>query len=203
RDDSRSSHVTDGTHHGGAKPRSGALRLSDCPRATRGSGRTDAMTATQAMTFRTGDTPTPDIVILTHHLAREYQMGAEVVHALRGVDIQIKKNEFVAILGPSGSGKSTLMNLIGCLDTPTTGEYWLNGQKVSDLTDDELARIRNKEIGFVFQTFNLLPRANALHNVELPLIYAGQAAQARRAQAARALERVGLGDRMAHKPNEL
>ena len=155
------------------------------------------------MTFRTGDTPLPDIVILTHKLTRNYDMGGEVVHALRGVDFQIRRNEFVAIMGPSGSGKSTLMNLIGCLDTPTTGEYWLNGQKVSDLSDDELARIRNKEIGFVFQTFNLLPRANALHNVELPLIYAGQAAQARRAQAARALERVGLGDRMEHRPNEL
>ena len=161
------------------------------------------MTATQAMTFRTGDTPTPDIVILTHNLAREYQMGAEVVHALRGVDIQIKKNEFVAIMGPSGSGKSTLMNLIGCLDTPTTGEYWLNGQKVSDLTDDELARIRNKEIGFVFQTFNLLPRADALHNVELPLIYAGMAAKERRERAVYALSQVQLADRMDHRPNEL
>jgi len=161
------------------------------------------VTAAQAMSFHTGDTPTPDIVILTHHLAREYQMGAEVVHALRGVDIQIKKNEFVAVMGPSGSGKSTLMNLIGCLDTPTSGEYWLNSQKVSDLSDDELARIRNKEIGFVFQTFNLLPRADALHNVELPLIYAGIGAKDRRDRAARSLQQVGLGDRMDHRPNEL
>ena len=161
------------------------------------------MTATQAMLFRTGDTPTPDIVILTHNLAREYVMGAEVVYALRGVDIQIKKNEFVAIMGPSGSGKSTLMNLIGCLDTPTKGEYWLNGQKVSDLSDDELARIRNKEIGFVFQTFNLLPRADALHNVELPLIYAGMSAKERRDRAALSLKQVGLADRMDHRPNEL
>ncbi len=161
------------------------------------------MTTAQALTFRTGDTPTPDTVILTHHLAREYQMGAEVVHALRGVDIQIKKNEFVACMGPSGSGKSTLMNLIGCLDTPTSGEYWLNGQKVSDLSDDELARIRNKEIGFVFQTFNLLPRADALHNVELPLIYAGMSAKERRERAQRSLRQVGLGDRMDHRPNEL
>src|SRR6266513_6300128 len=161
------------------------------------------MTLAQAMTFRTGDTPTPDIVILTHNLTREYQMGAEVVHALRGVDIQIKKNEFVAIMGPSGSGKSTLMNLIGCLDTPTNGEYWLNGQKVSDLTDDDLARIRNKEIGFVFQTFNLLPRADALHNVELPLIYAGMASKERRDRAALSLTQVGLADRMDHRPNEL
>jgi putative ABC transport system ATP-binding protein len=155
------------------------------------------------MSFHTGDTPTPDIVILTHHLTREYHMGAEVVHALRGVDIQIKKNEFVAVMGPSGSGKSTLMNLVGCLDTPTNGEYWLNGQKVSDLSDDELARIRNKEIGFVFQTFNLLPRADALHNVELPLIYAGVTAKDRRERAARSLTQVGLGDRMDHRPNEL
>jgi putative ABC transport system ATP-binding protein len=161
------------------------------------------VTATQAMSFRTGDTPLPDIVILTHSLTREYVMGAEVVHALRGVDIQIKKNEYVACMGPSGSGKSTLMNLIGCLDTPTAGEYWLNSQKVSDLTDDELARIRNKEIGFVFQTFNLLPRADSLHNVELPLIYAGLGAKERRERAARALQRVGLGDRMDHRPNEL
>jgi len=153
--------------------------------------------------FRTGDTPLPDVVILTHKLARDYDMGGEVVRALRGVNIQIKRNEFVAIMGPSGSGKSTLMNLIGCLDTPTAGEYWLNSQKVSDLSDDELARIRNKEIGFVFQTFNLLPRASALHNVELPLIYAGLPGRERREKAAQALRHVGLGDRMEHRPNEL
>ena len=159
------------------------------------------MTAPQV--FRTGDTPLPDIVILTHKLTRDYDMGGEVVRALRGVSLQIKKNEYVAVMGPSGSGKSTLMNLIGCLDTPSAGEYWLNGQQVSNLDDDELARIRNKEIGFVFQTFNLLPRATALHNVELPLIYAGLPARARRERAAHALERVGLGDRMEHRPNEL
>jgi putative ABC transport system ATP-binding protein len=161
------------------------------------------MTSSAAMTFRTGDTPLPDIVILTHKLTRDYDMGGEVVRALRGVDIQIRRNEFVAVMGPSGSGKSTLMNLVGCLDTPTGGEYWLNAQKVSDLSDDDLARIRNKEIGFVFQTFNLLPRANALHNVELPLIYAGLAAKQRREKATLALQHVGLGDRMDHKPNEL
>ena len=158
---------------------------------------------TLPQTFRTGDTPLPDIIILSHKLTRAYDMGGEVVRALQGVSLQIRKNEYVAVMGPSGSGKSTLMNLIGCLDTPTSGEYWLNGQKVSDLDDDELARIRNKEIGFVFQTFNLLPRASALHNVELPLIYAGAGARERRARAARALERVGLGDRMEHRPNEL
>ena len=126
-----------------------------------------------------------------------------MVHALRGVDLQIRRNEFTAIMGPSGSGKSTLMNLLGCLDTPSGGEYWLNGQKVSELDDDELARIRNKEIGFVFQTFNLLPRATSLHNVELPLIYAGIGAKERRERAAQSLEKVGLGERMHHKPNEL
>jgi len=157
----------------------------------------------RAQEFRTGDTPLPDIVILTHKLARDYDMGSEVVRALRGVDLQIRRNEYVAVMGPSGSGKSTLMNLIGCLDTPTTGEYWLNGQKVSDLADDDLAHIRNKEIGFVFQTFNLLPRASALHNVELPLIYAGLSSRERRERAAQALTRVGLADRMDHKPNEL
>ena len=159
--------------------------------------------AAPRMDFRTGDIPQPDIVILTYKLARDYQMGSETVHALRGVDLQIRRNEFVAIMGPSGSGKSTLMNLLGCLDTPTMGEYWLNGQKVSELNDDDLARIRNKEIGFVFQTFNLLPRASALHNVELPLIYAGVRATTRRERARHALERVGLGDRMDHRPNEL
>jgi putative ABC transport system ATP-binding protein len=144
-----------------------------------------------------------DAVIVTRHLQRDYDMGGEVVHALRGVDLVIRKNEFVAIMGPSGSGKSTLMNLIGCLDSPTQGEYWLNGHRVSELGDDALARIRNKEIGFVFQTFNLLPRATALHNVELPLVYAGLGGRERREMATEALTRVGLSDRMQHRPNEL
>jgi putative ABC transport system ATP-binding protein len=144
-----------------------------------------------------------DAVIVTRNLQREYDMGGEVVRALRGVDVTIRKNEFVAVMGPSGSGKSTLMNLIGCLDSPTGGEYWLNGHRVSELGDDALARIRNKEIGFVFQTFNLLPRATALHNVELPLVYAGLGSKVRRRQAAEALDRVGLSDRMQHRPNEL
>jgi putative ABC transport system ATP-binding protein len=144
-----------------------------------------------------------DAVIVTRNLQREYVMGTEVVRALRGVDLTISRNEFVAIMGPSGSGKSTLMNLIGCLDTPTGGEYWLNGHRVSDLGDDELAHIRNKEIGFVFQTFNLLPRASALQNVELPLVYAGMNAKERRERATEALRRVNLGDRMGHRPNEM
>jgi putative ABC transport system ATP-binding protein len=143
------------------------------------------------------------IVIKTEELAKVYEMGAEQVHALRGVDVEIRKGEYVAIMGPSGSGKSTLMNLIGCLDSPSSGRYWLAGRLVSDLDDDELAYIRNKEIGFVFQTFNLLPRATALHNVELPLIYNGTPAEERLERAKKALERVDLVDRMNHKPNEL
>jgi putative ABC transport system ATP-binding protein len=136
-------------------------------------------------------------------LERRYDMGGEVVHALRGVSLTIRRNEYVAIMGPSGSGKSTMMNILGCLDTPDAGEYWLNGEEVSKLGDDALARVRNREIGFVFQTFNLLPRASALHNVELPLIYAGLSAGERRERAEQALVRVGLGERMHHRPNEL
>ena len=143
------------------------------------------------------------VVIKTQELAKVYEMGSEQVHALRGVDLEIRKGEYVAIMGPSGSGKSTLMNLIGCLDSPSSGRYWLAGRLVSDLDDDELAYIRNKEIGFVFQTFNLLPRATALHNVELPLIYNGTPADERIEKAKTALERVDLVDRMNHKPNEL
>ncbi len=144
-----------------------------------------------------------DAIIRVSGLERSYVMGTETVHALRGMDLQIRRNEYVAIMGPSGSGKSTLMNLMGCLDTPTAGEYWLNGQEVSRMSDDALARVRNKEIGFVFQTFNLLPRATALQNVELPLVYAGVPSAERRRKASAALERVGLGDRMDHRPNEL
>jgi putative ABC transport system ATP-binding protein len=146
-----------------------------------------------------GDGP----VIRTSGLTREYVMGSETVRALRGVDLEINRNEFVAIMGPSGSGKSTLMNIIGCLDTPTEGEYWLAGHRVSDISDRELARIRNQEIGFVFQTFNLLSRATALHNVELPLIYAGVKRKERHERAVKALTDVGLGERLEHKPNEL
>jgi putative ABC transport system ATP-binding protein len=144
-----------------------------------------------------------DLVIQIRDLTRVYQMGAETVQALRGVTLEIRRNEYVAIMGPSGSGKSTMMNLIGCLDTPTSGEYWLNGQEVSRMPDDALARVRNREIGFVFQTFNLLPRASALQNVELPLVYGGVSARERRQRAKAALTRVGLADRMLHRPNEL
>jgi putative ABC transport system ATP-binding protein len=150
-----------------------------------------------------GAGPGSDEVIVVDNLWKTYDMGSEQVHALRGVNLRIRHNEYVAIMGPSGSGKSTLMNLIGCLDTPTQGRYWLNGHLVSDLNDDELARIRNREIGFVFQTFNLLARATALHNVELPLIYNGTPATERIERAQEALVAVGLGERLYHKPNEL
>jgi putative ABC transport system ATP-binding protein len=148
--------------------------------------------------------PPESCMIAAEDLWKTYDMGSEQqVHALRGVNLRIQRNEYVAIMGPSGSGKSTLMNLIGCLDTPSQGKYWLNSQLVSELDDDELARIRNKEIGFVFQTFNLLARATALHNVELPLIYAGIPTEERIARAKTALEAVNMGSRMHHKPNEL
>ena len=142
-------------------------------------------------------------VIRTENLTKTYQLGTETVRALRGVDLVVERNEYLAIMGPSGSGKSTLMNLIGCLDTPSDGEYWLDDTAVSKLTDNELAAIRNKQIGFVFQTFNLLPRATALHNVELPLIYGGVSSRERHQRAAEMLERVGLGERMTHRPSEL
>ncbi len=144
-----------------------------------------------------------DLIIKTEGLKKHYVLGAETVRAVRGVDLDIAVGEFVAIMGPSGSGKSTFMNMIGCLDTPTEGQYWLSGQLVSELSDDQLARVRNQKIGFVFQTFNLLPRATALHNVELPLIYAGMRGTERRERAAEKLELVGLADRMDHKPPEL
>jgi putative ABC transport system ATP-binding protein len=148
--------------------------------------------------------PPDGCMISTENLWKTYDMGSEQqVHALRGVNLRIERNEYVAIMGPSGSGKSTLMNLIGCLDTPSQGKYWLNNQLVSELDDDELARIRNKEIGFVFQTFNLLARATALHNVELPLIYAGIPAEERVKRAKASLTAVGMESRMTHKPNEL
>ena len=150
------------------------------------------------------EAPSDDSALIQLKNVRKiYEMGSTEVHALAGVTLDIFPNEYVAIMGPSGSGKSTMMNMIGCLDTPTDGQYILRGQNVGELTDDELAAIRNKEVGFVFQTFNLLPRVNCLQNVELPLIYSGRKKSLRREMAAEALESVGLGDRMTHKPNEL
>jgi len=155
------------------------------------------------MSGSNGDTKQNNVLIRTEDLVKIYQMGTEQVHALRGVTFEIYRGEYVAIMGPSGSGKSTMMNLIGCLDTPTKGKYYLNRRLVSEMNDDELAYIRNKEIGFVFQTFNLLARASALHNVELPLIYNGTPAHERKERAIKALQSVELGERMYHRPNEL
>ncbi len=160
-------------------------------------------TATQDLVARGEQLKRDGIVIRTYDLWKTYVMGDQEIHAVSGVDIEIKRGEYVAIMGPSGSGKSTLMNLIGCLDTPTKGNYYLNGNLVSEMTDDDLARIRNKEIGFVFQTFNLLARATALHNVELPLIYAGLSSDVRMEKAKSALRSVDLEARMLHKPSEL
>jgi putative ABC transport system ATP-binding protein len=161
------------------------------------------MAAVAEQLQRGGELKRDGVVIRTFDLWKTYVMGDQEIHAVSGVDIEIKRGEYVAIMGPSGSGKSTLMNLIGCLDTPTKGQYYINGNLVSELSDDELARIRNKEIGFVFQTFNLLPRATSLHNVELPLIYAGMSASERIEKAKAAMRHVDLENRMEHKPNEL
>ena len=159
--------------------------------------------ATEELLERGEELKRNGIVIRTYDLWKTYIMGDQEIHAVSGVDVEIKRGEYVAIMGPSGSGKSTLMNLIGCLDTPSKGLYYINGRLVSDMEDDDLARIRNKEIGFVFQTFNLLPRATALHNVELPLIYAGMSADARIERAKQTLRQVDLEPRMYHKPSEL
>jgi putative ABC transport system ATP-binding protein len=156
-------------------------------------------TRTEAATTASPDRPLIEI----HDLRKRYQMGSEVVWALDGISLDVERGEYMAIMGPSGSGKSTLMNMLGCLDTPTSGQYFLNGQDVSRYTDDELAEIRNREIGFVFQTFNLLPRVDCMRNAELPLIYAGMSRSERRERAAEALRNVGLGDRLNHRPNEL
>jgi putative ABC transport system ATP-binding protein len=151
---------------------------------------------------RTYRAPGP-VVIEIENVTKLYQMGEEIVHALRGVSLNVRRNEYLAVMGPSGSGKSTMMNMLGCLDTPTTGKYHFTGKDVSTMSDDELADIRNREIGFVFQTFNLLPRSTTLANVELPLIYAGYSPSQRREKAVQVLQNVGLGERMGHKPNEL
>lgn len=159
--------------------------------------------AVQEVTDRGDQLRRDGVVIRTYDLWKTYMMGDQEIHAVSGVDLEIRRGEYVAIMGPSGSGKSTLMNLIGCLDTPTAGQYYISGRLVSEMNDDELARIRNKEIGFVFQTFNLLPRATALHNVELPLIYAGIPAEQRLERAKQAMRQVDLEQRMYHKPSEL
>ncbi len=164
---------------------------------------TDTQTNTSSQVRPNPNGAGADALIRTVDIWKTYVMGDEEIHALRGVSFEVKRGEYVAIIGPSGSGKSTLMNMIGCLDTPSNGEYWLNGKLVSEMDDDELAHIRNKEIGFVFQTFNLLPRASALHNVELPLIYNGTPSAKRLEMAQKALESVELGHRMSHRPNEL
>ena len=198
-----SAHFAGSTQPGGGRRGECPFRLPPRQSAARSADRTEPVTGTmlnteERMAMLPADVPR-DAVIVTRNLQREYDMGGEIVRALRGVDVTIRKNEFVAVMGPSGSGKSTLMNLIGCLDSPTAGEYWLNGHRVSELEDDELARIRNKEIGFVFQTFNLLPRATSLHNVELPLVYAGIGAKERREQATRGAD-AGRAERSDEPP---
>ena len=177
--------------------------INDDPNPNEGDAMIDEAVLDKELAYLEMAPPPADVVIRTDELRKTYVMGAEEVHALRGATFELERGEYVAIMGPSGSGKSTLMNLIGCLDTPTSGQYWLNGKMVSEMDDDELAYIRNKEIGFVFQTFNLLPRATALHNVELPLIYNGTPRGQRIEMAKRALEKVDLSNRMDHKPNEL
>jgi putative ABC transport system ATP-binding protein len=171
--------------------------------SNKGDAMIDEAVLDKELAYLGGGPPPSDIVIRTDELRKTYIMGSEEVHALRGATFEIERGDYVAIMGPSGSGKSTLMNLIGCLDSPTSGQYWLNGKQVAEMDDDELAYIRNKEIGFVFQTFNLLPRATALHNVELPLIYNGTPRAQRIEMAKQALNRVDLSKRMDHKPNEL
>ncbi|WP_317987937.1 ABC transporter ATP-binding protein [Hyalangium gracile] len=161
------------------------------------------MSAAGAPESSAGERVVSDVVIRVENLTKTYRLGSETVHALRGVNLEIRRNEYVAVMGPSGSGKSTFMNLIGCLDVPSDGQYWLNGQAVAGLGEDQLARIRNREIGFVFQSFNLLPRASALDNVAMPLVYSGVRKRERRERAAVLLDKVGLGARKDHRPNEL